>query len=47
MAGPDVLVDPVLARRLVDVLEDLGAVGERVLAYPWLELEAERVQIRV
>ncbi len=32
---------------LVDVVEDLGAVRDRELAAPGLEIEAERVQVRV
>ena len=31
---PDVALDVVLARGLVDVVEDRGAVGERLLARP-------------
>src|SRR5206468_2864717 len=37
----------VLGNRLVQVVKDLVAVGDRVLAGPRLELEAERVQIGV
>ncbi len=47
MVGADVLVDIVLARRLTDVVEDLGAVGDRVLTDPWLELEAEGMQVGI
>ena len=40
-------VDAVFARGLADVVEDRGAVGDRLLVHPWLEGEAVGVQVGV
>ena len=47
MVQSDLLIDAVLRRCLPDVAQDLRTVGDRVLALPRLELEAERVQVGV
>ena len=44
---PDVRLDPVLARGLAHVVEDRGAVGDRLGLAPRLERVAERVHVGV
>ena len=44
---PDVVLDPVGARRRADVVEDGGAVGDRLVAHPRLEGVAQREHVGV
>src|SRR5215218_4332113 len=47
VAEADFVLDPVLARRLADVVADLLAGGDRVFVAPRLERVPERVHVRV
>ena len=47
VAGADVTIDPVLARRLAQVVADQAPVGDRLVVLPRLEAVGEGVQVRV
>jgi hypothetical protein len=47
MAVADLAIDAVLARGVLDVLEDGGTVGDGLGAVPRAEREAERVHVRI
>ena len=47
MVEADLLTDPELVDRFVQVVEDRRAVGDRLRVAPRLELEAQRVHIAV